>query len=157
MIQSRFDEPTKVCFKCQRQQPLSMFYRHKQMGDGHLNKCKDCTKADVQKHYAATIDARTAYERKRSKSEKRKAKALDYQRLARWRHPDKDRARRVLTYHVRTGKLTKQPCAVCGSSQVEAHHHDYAKPLDVVWLCRVHHRMEHQRIIPERVSRATLN
>lgn len=38
----------KVCFRCGIEQPLSEFYKHKQMGDGHLNKCKTCTKEDTK-------------------------------------------------------------------------------------------------------------
>lgn len=41
-------EITKECFKCKVEQPLSSFYKHKQMGDGHLNKCISCNKADTK-------------------------------------------------------------------------------------------------------------
>ena len=39
----------KKCFKCDNLLPITEFYTHKKMPDGHLNKCKECTKKDVKK------------------------------------------------------------------------------------------------------------
>jgi ribosomal protein S27AE len=52
----------------------------------------------------------------------------------------KDQARDMVRGAIRKGELQRQPCERCGSRQVEAHHEDYGKPLDVQWLCRPHHR-----------------
>ena len=41
-------EYTKVCFKCEIEQPITEFYKHARMEDGHLNKCKNCTKKDTK-------------------------------------------------------------------------------------------------------------
>ncbi len=42
----------KKCFKCGIEKSINEFYVHRQMGDGHLGKCKDCAKKDVKEKYA---------------------------------------------------------------------------------------------------------
>jgi len=41
------------------------------------------------------------------------------------------------------GELQRGTCEVCGAEKTDAHHDDYDKPLDVRWLCRLHHRQVH--------------
>lgn len=58
----------------------------------------------------------------------------------------KMRARRKLYYALEAGRIERQPCEVCGNTQVDAHHDDYAEPYEVRWLCRQHHMEHHRRI-----------
>lgn len=55
----------------------------------------------------------------------------------------KIRARDILHYAVRKGKITRRPCEKCGAPKTQAHHADYAKPLEVKWLCQPCHGAEH--------------
>jgi ribosomal protein S27AE len=49
----------------------------------------------------------------------------------------------------KAGKLVPTPCERCGAGKVDAHHDDYAKPLQVRWLCRACHRAHHADITRE--------
>jgi hypothetical protein len=65
--------------------------------------------------------------------------------LYRNKWPEKIRARNAVLYAVRSGQLAKLPCQVCGDSKSQAHHPDYSKPLDVIWVCPIHHAEIHHR------------
>ncbi len=56
----------------------------------------------------------------------------------------KGTARSYANVYKRYGKLIPEPCEKCGSREVEMHHDDYSKPLEVRWLCRPHHLAYHQ-------------
>lgn len=55
----------KTCFKCNVTKQLSEFYVHKQMFDGHLNKCKECTKLDIKQNLLKNKDYYRKYDLKR--------------------------------------------------------------------------------------------
>lgn len=133
----------KTCFKCHQSKPISQFYRHKKMADGHLNKCKECTKADVSGHrHGKGRDKVLAYDRERAKTLKRIAN--NKRQIARWKelHPDRYAAHIALRNAVRAGRIIPLPCLVCGA-KAEAHHPDYSDPLYPVWLCPAHHKQTH--------------
>lgn len=59
--------------------------------------------------------------------------------------PEQARAHWAVWNHIRSGKLQRQPCSVCGKKKADAHHRDYSKPLEVEWLCRQCHADRHHR------------
>jgi hypothetical protein len=75
-------------------------------------------------------------------AEARRANRSSYQ----GRYPERVRARRLVEYAIKAGLIKKLPCSICGDPKSEAHHEDYEKPLEVVWLCRRHHREADKRL-----------
>jgi hypothetical protein len=136
---------TKRCRECRELKPIEQFYKHKQMADGHLNKCKNCVCSRIRA-YRRNNDSVREYDRERAKTPKVKARIRE--NTIRWRkqNPDKYRAQTAIGNAVRDGKLKKQPCEICGSMRAHAHHDDYAKPLEVRWLCPKHHIRGHHEI-----------
>lgn len=140
----------KTCFKCGVEQPLDDFYKHPAMAGGHLNKCKSCTKSDVKADYRANPQAHSEYDRKREQTPERKAQKADAQRRYRAANRIKSHARGMVDAAIRLGKLVPGSCHDCGTTEkIEGHHEDYAKPLDVIWLCFDCHRIRHgQTVLP---------
>ena len=66
------------------------------------------------------------------------------------RNKDKRYAHHAVERAIRGGDLEKSPCAECGATNVQAHHADYSKPLDVIWLCPPCHGSLHRM---ERLSK----
>ena len=137
---------SKTCFKCQIEKPMDDFYRHPAMGDGHLGKCKQCTKQDVLEHRLKNIDKIREYDKKRSKLPPRAKKQA--KRLRLWRDQDKRRAKchNAIARAITRGDLACEPCSVCGREDSQAHHDDYDKPLDVIWLCPPCHSKRHKML-----------
>lgn len=130
------------------------------MADGHLNKCIDCAKTDnaerLEKLMMDPEFADKERERQRLKQQRARAngtatkstganKSAINKRHA-LKYPEKTRARHELSNAVRDGHIQRKPCKVCASPDSEAHHENYSKPLDVVWLCPKHHAERHLQI-----------
>lgn len=136
----------KECFKCNTVKPLTEFYKHSMMADGHLNKCKQCAKRDVAEHREKNLDKIRAYDRERGKRPERIKLNVEVTRA--WRLEDirRQRAHGMVSYAIKKGELTRMPCARCGKSKTVAHHDDYDKPLDVMWLCTPCHKQRHKEL-----------
>lgn len=141
----------KTCKQCQLSLSDNEFY----VGAA---KCKTCTKAAVKARYdrlmatdpvwaAKEMDRQMLKERKRRELGKVRRETLEESRvrLVRYRGTNSVRANahHITSAAIRDGKIKKKPCEVCGSLDVQAHHDDYSKPLEVRWLCVPHHNEHH--------------
>jgi mono/diheme cytochrome c family protein len=74
-------------------------------------------------------------------------RAAHNEACARWRAKSAKRyaAQQAVKAAIKTGRLVRWPgCAACHRKRgLEAHHADYDRPLDVVWLCMKCHKAAH--------------
>ena len=134
---------TKTCRSCEGEKPLSDYYAHSKMKDGHLNICKDCVKKRVKRHRRENDSAREYDVWRYQNLPDRKSRLQKNSQIWREKNPEKYKAHYAVSNAIRDKKLTRKPCQVCGDTQSHAHHEDYTKPLDVIWLCARHHQRLH--------------
>jgi len=134
---------SKVCFKCNEEKGLSEFYKHNRMKDGHLNKCKTCTKSDVRLDRQTSENARERDRLRYHNDPKRKQHCYDNAKQWRINNPERAKAIEAANNALRSKRIErKTKCEKCGAAEpLHKHHEDYSKPLDVMWLCpKCHHR-----------------
>ena len=136
---------TKLCTTCFVEKTLETdFYKHPQMADGYLNKCKECVKRRVTNHRDSNVERIREYDRQRFKhNPKRKQQSRENTVKFRRENPEKYTAQTAVGNAIRDGKLKRQNCCKCGK-KAHAHHEDYSRPLDVIWLCPLHHAEVHR-------------
>ena len=144
---------TNLCKVCGATEKDAEFY------SGLKSKCKECHKKSVRENRAANAEYYKEYDKNRFQNDPRvRERHKRYQateagkqsmRASRkkWieQNPEKRAAHLLLNNRIRDGKILKPThCEKCGASgTVHGHHHDYAKPLDVIWLCPKCHSAEH--------------
>lgn len=104
--------------------------------------CKACWRAKVRAR-RRTNPAVREYDRERSKLPHRRKIRAKVSKKWRDKNPAAYKAQAALGNAVRDGKIKKEPCLFCEAvDHVHAHHRDYSRPLDVVWVCaKCHHRL----------------
>jgi len=139
----------KECFKCNTIKSLEDFYKHPKMADGHVNKCKECNKNDVASHRNKNLEKVRDYDRKRAKIPERIKANVEVNRA--WRAEDSRRqvAHSAVARAIRNGLLVRMPCIRCGETKSVAHHEDYDKPVEVMWLCQPCHKQRHKELKAE--------
>ena len=139
----------KTCFKCSRRLPVTEFYRNAGMIGGLLGKCKDCSRAYSIEYRNRYIERHRSHDRERNRLPHRRADQVRKNKVKRaTMGSDYDRSHNALNRAVASGKIVRPDhctrCLVDGAPQ--AHHDDYSKPLDVMWLCPVCHAERHREL-----------
>ena len=156
-----------VCRICNQEKTEDFFYI------SNKHPCKDCIKERVRLNRINKIDYYRDYDRNRPNKEERIQLRKEYKnnlrennpekydaifhgtrKRNRKNNPDKIRANGIINDMLRYGKLTRpDKCSLCGVfCKPQAHHPDYSKPKEVIWLCVKCHSQIHKKIREEQRS-----
>ena len=122
----------KKCKDCGKVKEDGDFFKDARAKSGLYTYCKECfrkrIKSSENNHSERFREYQREYQRKYHSSyqisKKEKPKYL---------------CRKKTEWLVRSGKIKKENCRLCGNQKSEAHHEDYSKPLEIQWLCKKHH------------------
>jgi len=124
------------CPACDRWLPDEQYHRDKRTANGLKSQCKKC-------HTIGNLNSRSKMNRTRVRKFARK-----HARHMRKLHPEKHRARLMLQRAIdREDIIRPKICSQCERKNIpiHAHHKDYSKPFDVMWVCSACHGILHSK------------
>jgi len=165
----------RICTICKIEKSYNEFYKSKKGKNGHAEQCKACKLIKDREYYQRRKEVclakherwakrnpekilqnqRAYYERNKEKildklRESRKSNGYAQTKAYRKRNRQKIECHNFVRLAIKFGHLVRpESCEQCKiECKPQAHHNDYEKPLEVVWLCRKCHGNEHRTYKP---------
>lgn len=133
----------KRCPSCEEVLLPSAFAANRATRDGLHAYCLRCNRIKQAKERARRGEEYREMRRRYRKTPEGRAAYLKY----RHEHPVKFAAHKAVQAAVKDGSLVRPDhCEQCGDGgMIDSHHDDYARPLEVRWLCRWCHQAWHRQ------------
>jgi hypothetical protein len=148
----------KTCSVCKVEKEATEYYK------GYA-KCKSCF-SEVTKKYRASEGGKQARRKEAINarlSGKKQIRQKRYEQTEKFKLVQKkyyqnryksiegktrESAKNAVKYAIKTGKLFKEACFICGEEKSVAHHSSYARDMRLVvtWLCTQHHNEIHNPV-----------
>lgn len=161
----------RICTICKIEKSYDEFYKSKKGKNGYAEQCKACRLIKGREYYKKRpdiclakherwakknpekilVNQRAYYHRNKEKilrklRESRRINGYANTKAYRKRNRQKIDCHNYVAMAIKFGHLIRPE--ICHSCKIQckpqAHHHDYEKPLEVVWLCRKCHGEEHR-------------
>lgn len=132
----------KKCSQCKKVKDESEYYLR--LGK-RVAYCKVCSRKYSTAYYYRNREQRLKDSKKRY--EKSKERLF---RKVKDRSKKKNVRKKILTRTttrnaIYNGKIEKKPCQECGNKDSQAHHENYDKPFEIIWLCKNCHHKLHRK------------
>ena len=133
------------CSICEELKPINEFPRRRDRKSGVYTRCKLCNVKRNRRYAERNL------EKERQRAQDYRAKNRDQYRLRRRGQKERRRFQENVGQIARNHTKIAERCVYCGSTEnLERHHSDYAKPLEVVTVCvRCHQRLHHSGLVLE--------
>lgn len=134
----------KRCSLCKESLPVSSFGLCSAKPDKLQAYCRPCYTIKSKARWVRTFEHQS--NQRKAWRAKNKQKVVAYADKQTKKDRLKVRVRQAVQRKIRRGEIERLPCSVCGDPNSQAHHEDYSKPFDIVFLCPKHHSERHAEI-----------